>query len=90
MRHDILEQALVALHGELLEVRLPPDLFLELGPGDAKGVLDRAASAGRVRVVNQGAVHTKLGGVGLLSVVRTTFGNTTAVVGNGLVEELIF
>ncbi len=83
------QQGLVLLGVELLVVGLPPDGFLEFGPGHTEGVLDGAAGAGGVGVEDQRAVGSQRGGESLLGVVRTLIAHPAAVVRDGLVEKLI-
>ncbi len=89
MLDDARQQGVELVGVELLEVGLPPDLVGDPGTGDGEGVLRRAARAGGVRVVDERAVDTELGGERLLIVAAAVGVDPTAVVGDGCLEQVV-
>ncbi len=80
------QQALILFRVVGLEIVLPPDLALHLGPADGEGVVHRATGAGGIGVEHERAVETQLGGECFLIGVGTVQPDAPAVVGNGLPE----
>ena len=89
VRDRALEQGLVRGGVELLEVRLPPDPILELGPRDTEGVGNRTTGARGVAVVDERTIDAELRSERLLVVVGTVELHATAVVRDRLMEELV-
>ena len=88
MRDDALEQRAEMLGIKFLEVLLPPDIAFDLRPGNREGVLDGAAGAAGVGVVDQRSVDAQLGGIGLGLVIRPVGANAAAIICDRLGKKL--
>ncbi len=89
MLNHALQQTLVLVRIEGFHVVLPPDLRLDLRPCDGEGVVYRAPGAGGVGVEDQRTVDAEPGGKSLLRGVGAIHPDTTAIVLDRLVKELI-